>query len=119
MATVKQCRAAIDRLAATVDGVDAETRTKHLPRRTVVCTVRDLDVAFTARVDEDGVHDIAQVRHAAAEPPSAEVKVTLASDDLIALADGKDDFISAWLHGRVHISAPMRDMLRMRSILGL
>ena len=59
------------------------------------------------------------MRHAAAEPPSAEVKVTLASDDLIALADGKDDFISAWLHGRVHISAPMRDMLRMRSILGL
>lgn len=118
MATIKQCRAAIDRLAATVDDVDHETRTKHLPRRTLLCTVRDLDVAFTARVDEAGVHDIAQVPRNATEPPQAEVKVTVSSDDLIALADGEDDFMSAWLHGRLHVSAPMRDMLRLRSVLG-
>lgn len=68
MATIKQCRAAIDRLAATVDSVDHETRTKHLPRRTVLCTVKDLGVAFTARVDEGGVHDIARVPRTAPEP---------------------------------------------------
>lgn len=45
--------------------------------------------------------------------------MTVASDDLIALADGEDDFISAWLHGRIQVSAPMRDMLRLRSVLGL
>jgi predicted lipid carrier protein YhbT len=119
VATIKQCRSALDRLAASVDGVDHEIRTKHLPRRTVLCTVKDLDVAFTARVDESGVHDIAQVSRAAEEPPEAEVRVSVASDDLVALADGEDDFISAWLHGRVHVSAPMRDMLRLRSLLGL
>ncbi len=118
MATIKQCRSALDHLAATVDSMDGETRVRHLPRRTVVCTVKDLDVSFTARVDEEGVHDIAQVLPATATPPDADVRVVLGSDDLVALADGEDDFLSAWLHGRLHISAPMRDMLRLRSLLG-
>jgi predicted lipid carrier protein YhbT len=119
VATIKQCRSAFDRLVDTLDTVDHETRLKHLPRRTVLCTVTDLDVAFSARVDETGVHDIEQVTGAGPDGPPAEVRVTLLSDDLVALADGEDDFISAWLHGRVHVSAPMRDMLRLRSLLGL
>ena len=118
MATIKQCRSAIERLAATLDTVDDETRTKHLPRRSVVCTVRDLDISFTARVDETGVHDIAQVAPTVLSPPVADVRVAVDSDDLVALADGDDDFLSAWLHGRVQVSAPMRDMLRLRSLLG-
>jgi predicted lipid carrier protein YhbT len=118
VATIKQCRVALDRLAATLDDMDEETRTRHLPRRTVLCTVKDLDVSFTARVDEDGVHDIAQVPPSVDELPPADVRVGVASDDLVALADGQDDFLSAWLHGRVHVSAPMRDMLRLRTLLG-
>jgi predicted lipid carrier protein YhbT len=119
VATVKQCRSALDRLAATLDGVDGATRSRHLPRRSVLCTVNDLDVAFTARIDEAGVHDIAQVTAAAAAQQSADVRVNVASDDLVALADGKDDFVSAWLHGRLRLSAPMRDMLRLRVLIGL
>lgn len=119
VATIKQCRSALERLAASVDDVDQEIRTRHLPRRTVLCTVKDLEVAFTARIDESGVHDIAQVTPITPEPPAAEVRVTVSSDDLVALAEGNDDFISAWLHGRVQVSAPMRDMLRLRSLLGL
>jgi predicted lipid carrier protein YhbT len=118
VATIKACRSALDQIIATLDTVDEQTRTRHLPRRTVLCTVKDLGVSFTARVDENGVHDVEQVPKGAAEP-SAEVRVTVRSDDLIALADGDDDFISAWLHGRVQVSAPMRDMLRLRSLLGL
>jgi hypothetical protein len=38
---------------------------------------------------------------------------------LIALVNREDDFVSAWLHGRVQVSAPVRDMLRLRSVLGL
>jgi predicted lipid carrier protein YhbT len=119
VASVKQCRSALDRLAATLDTVDPELRTKHIPQRKVVCRVKDLDVLFTARLDEDGVHDIAQVAPTVTPAPQADVRVTLVSDDLIALADGKDDFINAWLHGRVQISAGVRDMLRLRSVLGL
>lgn len=119
MASAKQCRSALGRLAATLETVNPEVRSRHLRQRTVMCRVKDLDLLFTARLDEDGVHDIAQVARSAPTPPQADVRVTVVSDDLIALADGEDDFISAWLHGRVQVSAPMRDMLRLRSLLGL
>jgi predicted lipid carrier protein YhbT len=119
MASVKQCRSALDRLAKSLDTLEPELRSKHLPQRTVACRVKDLDVLFTARVDEDGVHDIAQSPTGDGDSPSADVRVALDSDDLIALVDREDDFISAWLHGRVQVSAPVRDMLRLRSFLGL
>jgi predicted lipid carrier protein YhbT len=120
VASAKQCRSALDRLAEAIDTVDPALRRKHLPPRTVACRVKDLAVTFTARLDEAGVHDIAVVSHDGDAPtPQADVRLTLDSDDLIALVERKDDFVSAWLHGRVQVSAPMRDMLRLRSVLGL
>jgi predicted lipid carrier protein YhbT len=119
VASAKQCRAALDQLAATLDAVDPDIRTKQVPRRTVMCRVKDLDLWFTARLDEDGVHDIAQLAAVSRSDPQADVRVALDSDDLVALATGEDDFLGAWLHGRVQVSAPMRDMLRLRSLLGL
>jgi predicted lipid carrier protein YhbT len=119
MATARQCRSALTRLAVLLDALDAQTKARYLPDRSVACRIKDLDVVFTARLDETGLHDIAQLPKAAAEPPQADVRVSVDSDDLIALAAGEDEFISAWLHGRLQISAPMRDMLRLRSVLGL
>ncbi|HEX3706264.1 MAG TPA: SCP2 sterol-binding domain-containing protein [Mycobacteriales bacterium] len=118
MATLKQCRAALDQLADTVDGVDPALRAKHIPDRTVLCRVRDLDIAFSARLDAAGVHDLVELAPDA-DDPGTDVRLALDSDDLIALANGQEDFITAWLRGRVHVSASMRDMLRLRSVLGL
>jgi hypothetical protein len=118
MATAEQCRDALDQLARTIDDVAPEIRTKHLPARTVACRVKDLDVVFTARLDEDGVHDIATLADGAESPP-ADVRVTLTSDALIALVNREDQFVAAWLHGRVQVSAPVRDILRLRSAIGL
>lgn len=117
MATVKQCRAALGRLSKQLDEVDPGLREKHVPERTVLCHVRDLDVIFTARLNPGGVHDIAQC--GAGDGPDADVKVALDSDELLALAAGSEDFITAWLRGRIHVSASMRDMLRLRSLVGL
>ena len=117
MATVRQCRAAIGRLTKQLDGVDPGLREKHVPKRTVACRVSDLEVTFTARLDPDGVHDIAQCP--AADTPDADVKLAVDSDLLIALANGEEDFLTAWLRGRLHVSASMRDMLRLRSFFGL
>ena len=120
MASAKQCRSALDQLCATLDALDPDLRSRHIPNRTVACRVKDLDVVFTARLDEAGVHDLAEVASAnGSSSPQADVRVTVTSDDLIALVNRDDDFITAWLHGRVQVSAPMRDMLRLRSVLGL
>ena len=117
MASVKQCRHALEGLAKTLDTVDPDLRSKHFPERTVLCRVKDLDVMFIARLDEGGIHDLAQAK--SEDPPQADVRVTVSSDDLLALVSREDDFVSAWLHGRVQVSAPVRDMLRLRSVLGL
>jgi predicted lipid carrier protein YhbT len=118
VATVKQCRTALNHLVTTVDEVDPALRAKHIPERTVLCRVRDLDVVFCARLDADGVHDLSQLA-GDAEDPGTDVRLALDSDDLVALANRQEDFLNAWLRGRVQVSASMRDMLRLRSLFGL
>jgi hypothetical protein len=120
VATVRQCRAALDRLARSLDGVDPEVRARHLPTRTLVCKLDDLGVAYTARLDPDGVHDLTLVKLGGPEEPEGDVRLSLSSDDLVALADGEGhELLSAWLRGRVQVSAPMRDLLRLRVLAGL
>jgi hypothetical protein len=119
MASVKDCERALRRLAATLAEVDPELRARHVPARRIACRIKDLDVVYAARLDEDGVHGLAATSPVGEVPAGTEVKVTVTSDDLMALANGDDDFLQAWLRGRVQISAPVRDMLRLRSLVGL
>lgn len=132
MASVEDCRKAIKRLAAQLASVDADVRARHVPRRTVACRLNDLDVTFSGRLDEDGVHDVVlrtrkdavlRTQRGGAQPadpePDADVRLTMDSDELVALADGTDDFLHAWLRGRIQVSASMRDLLRLRSLFGL
>jgi hypothetical protein len=119
MASVADCEDAIRRLAATLADVDPELRARHVPQRRLGCRIKDLDVVYVARLDEAGVHDLRKARPKGEMPDGIEVRVTVSSDDLVALADGDDDFLQAWLRGRVQISAPVRDVLRLRSIVGL
>ncbi|MDQ1747419.1 MAG: hypothetical protein QOD07_1682 [Frankiaceae bacterium] len=115
MATVEQCRVALADLTAKLAEVEPELRARHVPDRSVSCLVTDLDVTFSCRLDEHGVHDLAE-----GEPDEpADLRVTMRSDALLALASGDEDFLSAWLRGRVHVSASMRDLLRLRSLFGL
>ncbi|HWB66067.1 MAG TPA: hypothetical protein VG708_04490 [Mycobacteriales bacterium] len=118
MASLRQCRAAVDQLAATLHGVEPDLRAKHVPRRTVCCHLKDLDVSFHGRLDEDGLHDLRQIRANGGAAPDADVQLTMTSDVLVALAAGDDDFLGAWLRGRIQVSASVRDLLRLRSLLG-
>jgi predicted lipid carrier protein YhbT len=119
MASVKDCERALRRLAASLAEVDPDLRSRHLPTRRVACRIKDLDVVYVARLDEDGVHGLVATSPVGEVPADTEVKVTVTSDDLVALANGEDDVLQAWLRGRVQISAPVRDMLRLRALVGL
>ena len=116
VANVEDCRKALDGLAAALAGVDPELRARHVPTRTVACRLADLDLVFVGRLDEDGVHDVDESDEL---DPDVDVRLTMDSDELVALADGSDDFLHAWLRGRVQVSASMRDLLRLRSLFGL
>lgn len=113
MADVEECRVALDDLIAALASVDPILRAKHVPQRTVACRIDDLDITFVGELDEHGVHDLTEHDE---EPAEVDVRVTMSSDELVALSEGRDDFLHAWLRGRVHVSASMRDLLRLRSL---
>jgi len=115
MATLVQCRRALDDLAQALAGVSPELRARHVPDRSVACHVSDLDRTFVCRLDTEGVHDLAE----ASTEVSTDIRLTMSSEELVALARGDEDFLTAWLRGRIQVSASMRDLLRLRSLLGL
>lgn len=113
MASVEQCRVALDDLIAALASVDPVLRAKHVPERSVACRVDDLDITFVGRLDEHGVHDLVESPD---DSEGVDVKVSMSSDELVALAERRDDFLHAWLRGRIQVSASMRDLLRLRSL---
>jgi predicted lipid carrier protein YhbT len=113
MASVEQCRVALDDLMTALASVDPVLRARHVPERSVACRVEDLDVTFVGRLDEHGCHDIVE---RVDDPADVDVRVSMSSDELVALAEGHDDFLHAWLRGRIQVSASVRDLLRLRAL---
>lgn len=111
MATVEQCRQALadiaDRLAADPDAV----RRVGLDRR-LACHIRDLDVFFHGRLREGTLVDLTD-----GDDPSAQIRLSIAGDDLVALVAGELSFASAWASGRVSVRASLGDLLKLRKLL--
>ena len=112
MATLEQCMTALDsfvsRLAAAegARGLD----------RTVSCRLTDLGQLVHGRLANGSVHDMTAVADAPTAP-KADIRLTMSSDDLLALTAGELSFAPAWASGRVKLEAGLRDMLRLRSLL--
>jgi hypothetical protein len=112
MATKKQCEAALRSLAERLDGVDESLRKRHAPDRTVSCRIPDLDTTFSGRLTSGALQDIDD------KPvKDAQIRLTVNSDDLLAVTAGELPFASAWAAGRLKIEASVLDMLRLRSLL--
>jgi hypothetical protein len=114
VATKDECAAALDRLAAKMGGLDDDRRAKNSFDRTVSCTVPDLGIAFHGRMKDARLTDV--VEYDAAKVPNAQIKLTIPSDDLPALVDGRLNFLQAWTSGRIKVSASFGDLLKLRKI---
>ena len=111
MATVEECRDALVRLSGALARLDANKRESAIAERSVSAYVTDLDVMFHGRLDGDGFHDITT------DPaPRAQLRLSMASGDLVALADGDLSFGTAWSHGRLKVDASFGDILRLRKL---
>ncbi|MGH3329064.1 MAG: SCP2 sterol-binding domain-containing protein [Streptomycetales bacterium] len=120
MATVEECRRAIGELAAKMGEADDRARRAAAVERSLSCRVPDLGLTFAGRLSEGAIRDIVtfpDIGPGQPGAPRAQVRLTMSSDDLIALVDGKLDFLSAWAKGRVKFEAGVRDLLRLRSLL--
>src|SRR5215469_12682974 len=112
MASVEECALAFHALAARLASADPAARKRADFDRTLSCALRDLDVTFAGRLRDGELTDIRQVDADA----KAQVRMSMSSDDLVALVAGKLNMGSAWASGRVRIDAGVLDLLRLRAI---
>jgi hypothetical protein len=113
MATVDEARAALERITARLTEVDPGELAKHVVERTISCRVPDLEIAFLTRIHAGGLEDFQLV----GSTNSAQIRLTVNSDDLVALADDELAVAKAWATGRLKIEASIGDLLRLRRIL--
>ena len=114
MATVEECRKALDALAGRISELDPETRAAQLADRSMSVTVTDLGVTFVTQLGADGAGPVTE---AAADSGPADIRFRTDSDELIAVAADPRRFTRAWLTGRVKVEASLGDLLRLRKLL--
>lgn len=113
MATQEECEQALRELSAIIGGAGGSA--ERTLQRSVSCRVTDLDVVFTGELRDGTLADVVQVD--AADPKSADIRLTTTSDDLVRLVDGSLGFASAWGSGRLRVDASIMDLLRLRKML--
>ncbi|MET8024318.1 alkyl sulfatase C-terminal domain-containing protein [Streptomyces avermitilis] len=115
MATIEECRAALDKLSDNMAASEGDVRGAAALDRSLSCRVTDLDITFAGRL-KDGRIEVLDTYEG---PPheKAQIRLTMTGDDLVAMVDGELNFAKAWGSGRVKLEAGLRDLLRLRSLL--
>ncbi len=115
MATIEECRSALERLSENIGRAEGDVASAAALDRSVSCRITDLDVTFTGRLAGGRIRGVRAVPGSPAE--RAQIRLTMAGDDLVALVEGRLQFARAWAGGRVKLEAGFRDLLRLRTLL--
>ncbi len=112
MATVAEVEAVLADLLNRFAGVDSGTRAMLPSHRVIEARFPDLDVVRHAEWREGDLLVLD-------EPPARrpDIRVTVDSDDLVAMADGRLSFSRAYAANRIRLDASMTDLLRLRAVL--
>lgn len=115
MATIEECRAALEKLSDNMQNAEGDVAAATALDRSVSCHITDLDVTFVGRMTggQIVVHDTLQ----GPPPQKAQIRLTMAGDDLVALVNGELNFAKAWGSGRVKLEASLRDLFQLRKLL--
>ncbi|NUP42487.1 MAG: sterol-binding protein [Streptomyces sp.] len=115
MATIEECRAALDQLSRNMAGAEGDARSAAALDRSLSCRITDLDTTFVGRLAGGTITDVVAVP---GEPDDrAQIRLAMTGDDLVAMVGGELSFAKAWGGGRVRVQASLRDVLRLRSLL--
>ena len=112
MATIDECTTA---LKGILGGLASNPAAAGLDR-SLSCRLTDLDQVVVGRLASGAVHDMNVVPDGPSVP-KADIRLTMTSDDLVAMTDGQLHFGKAWASGKVKLEAGLRDLLRLRKIL--
>ncbi|MGI5483547.1 SCP2 sterol-binding domain-containing protein [Streptomyces lavendofoliae] len=115
MATIEECRAALDGLADSLAHAGGAVRGAAALDRTLSCHITDLGVTFTGRLAGGRIEVLDRLD--GPPPGRADIRLRMSGDDLVALVAGELGFAKAWASGRVGLEAGFRDLLRLRALL--
>lgn len=115
MATIEECRAALEKLSQNMQNADGDVRTATALDRSVSCRITDLDVTFAGRMTGGRI----VVQDTLQGPPreKAQIRLAMTGDDLVALVAGELHFAKAWGSGRVKLEAGLKDLFQLRKLL--
>ncbi|MFD5080948.1 SCP2 sterol-binding domain-containing protein [Streptomyces sp. NPDC058371] len=115
MATIEECRAALDKLSDNLAGAAGDVRSAASLDRSLSCRITDLDTTFVGRLRDGRI----EVLDTLAGPPreKAQIRLVMKGDDLVSMVNGELNFAKAWGSGRVKLEAGLRDLLRLRTLL--
>jgi hypothetical protein len=114
MASVEECRKALESLTGRLSNMDARDRAAKLADRTLSCRVSDLGVTFLTRLGPHGADPITEARGGAS---AAQIRFTAPSDDVVAIGENPGSFAKAWLSGRIKVEGSFLDLLALRKLL--
>jgi hypothetical protein len=115
MATIEECRYALERLSENLAKADGDVRSAAAADRSLSCHITDLDITFVGRLAGGHIQDVTAEKGLPSE--RAQIRLTMSGDDLVALVHGELPFAKAWGSGRVKLQAGFRDLVRLRSLM--
>jgi SCP-2 sterol transfer family len=112
MATAEDCRAALEGLSRRLAANAERAGQKLTLDRTLACTITDLGIAFHGRLANSKIIDLDN-----GDDPTAKIRLTTTSNDLIAIVNGSLSVTSAWSQGIIKIQANVLDLVKLRRLL--
>lgn len=112
MATADECRTALEAFAATLAANGDQVKRKLSFERTLACDITDLGISFHGKFSQGVLGAITD-----GDDPTAAIRMTVSSDDLVALVNGDLEFGKAFASGQVKLKASIMDLLKLKGML--
>jgi putative sterol carrier protein len=112
MATIDECRTALEQFAENLASNPKSVKKLTGFQRSLAADITDLGVSFNGKFDQGKLIGITD-----GDNPDAEIRMIVASDDLVKLVAGELDFMKAFTSGQVKLKANMMDLMKLRGVL--
>jgi hypothetical protein len=112
VATPAEVDRTLKKLVKRLDTADLDGASLPEQQRSIICVITDLDIIYRADYAEGRITKLSKVKTA----EGGDVRISVASDELISLADGRSSLPMALLFGRIRVDAHARDLLLLRQL---
>lgn len=113
MATREKVDRTLRQLVGRLDGAEINDAKLPSDTRTILCIITDLDLVYRAEYTKGRIRKLRTVK---TDGDGADVRISVVSDELVALSEGRSSLPMALLFGRIRVDANARDLLLLRQL---